>query len=789
MPAPSPSRLFLAVLLGWLAVDPGTLPAQTAPVYYFTHLAGPRGGPGNADGPKDIARFNGPGAVAVDPQGNVYVTDTVNRAIRKISPAGVVSKFADIFQPSGIATDLSGNVYVADSNRDTIYKISPAGSIATLAGAPYSKNFNSFGPIGINRDGTGADARFHQPSGLAVDASGNVYVADTLNGTIRRITPDGLVTTIAGDPAVTGNDDGQGSAAHFNRPVGVAIDASGAIYVSDVRSIRRLSPGGLVTTLFGNGLPAGTATAVGTQPALGEPRIAVTPAGTLYAAERINGVIRQITSTGTVTILAGDATAQPGFAEGIGAAARFNRPLGLAVDATGNLLVADSENDVIRQVSTTGTVSTYAGRAGGAGFANGPAEAAQFNQPAGVAMDSGGNLFIADSGNNRVRKITPGGEVSTFTGATGEFRQPNGVAIGPTGTVYSADAGRDRVAINLPDGTATTLAGGPPGLVDGPLAAARFHWPLGLAVGRTGIIYVADTANQRIRRISTDGVVSTLTNAVDAPNGVAVDDAGNVYVADRHLAVVLKVTPAGLTSVLAGSPNQVGTTVDGQGSAARFNGPCGVTVDRQGNVFVADTDGNTIRRITPDGTVTTLGGQPGVYGSADGVGGNAHFYAPHGITVTDDGTLYITEEWNHAIRVGRPAGPPVITTQPRNLTVAPGGAVQFSVNVAAVPDATYQWYVDGQPFTGATSSTLSFASARAADAGRYQVVVTNSLGSVTSNAVTLTVSAGSGTPPPSGGGTSGSGSGGGGGAPSLWFLAALGAAAGRRLFGRVRAAR
>jgi len=368
--------------------------------YAFTNLAGMPATIGNVDGTGSAARFWLPYGVAVDSSGNVYVADTYNHTIRKLTPAGVVTTLAGsaglsgsadgtgsgarFYYPFGLGVDSSGNVYVADSWNHTIRKVTPAGVVTTLAG--------SAGQPGSS-DGRGTAARFDDPGGAAVDSNGNVYVADYLNHTIRKVTPAGVVTTLAGSTGSSGSGDGTGSVARFYHPSCVAVDSSGNAYVSDTD----------------------------------------------------NNTIRKVTPAGVVTTLAGSAGSS-GSADGIGSAARFFCPEGLAVDSSGNVYVADFYNDTIRKVTPAGVVTTLAGTAGRAATADGIGTAARFSNPSSVAVDSTGNLYVADTGNDRITKGVPVAPLQILT-STGRLGVSSGFfqcqLTGPSGISVIAERSAD----------------------------------------------------------------------------------------------------------------------------------------------------------------------------------------------------------------------------------------------------------------------------------------------------------------------------------------------------------
>ncbi|MGN4154903.1 NHL repeat-containing protein, partial [Burkholderia gladioli] len=331
------------------------------------------------------ARFNYPQGVTVDSSGNVYVADTSSATIRKITPGGLVSTLAGVqgvsgyadgagnsaefSNPTGIAADSSGNLYVADTGNNVIRKISPAGVVSTLAGSPTGASGSA--------DGTGSAASFSGPNGIAVDSSGNVYVADTHNSIIRKITSMGEVTTLAGSAGTLGSTDGPGASARFNVPASIAVDSGGNLYVADTN----------------------------------------------------NNTIRKISSTLQVTTLAGSSTGAPGSADGVGGAARFNAPSGVAVDSSGYIYVADSSNSTVRKMTPGGTVTTLAGTAGVTGSTDGLGTAAQFNYLFGIAVTGSGYLYVADTYNNAIRIISPGEIVNTLAGSSSSSGSADGSAL------------------------------------------------------------------------------------------------------------------------------------------------------------------------------------------------------------------------------------------------------------------------------------------------------------------------------------------------------------------------
>jgi hypothetical protein len=473
-----------------------------------------------------------------------------------------------------------------------------------------------------------------------------------------------------------------------------------------------------------------------------------------------------------------------------------------------NLAGSATTTPAILIVNNSLTVVTLAGLAGSSGGADGSGSTARFAGPSDVASDAGGNLYVADTGNHTVRKITSTGVVTTLAGQTGvsgssdgsgtaRFNHPTGVTVDSSGTVYVADTDNNEIRKVTAAGVVSTLAGlaGASGSSDGTGSAALFNGPSGIAVDATGNLYVADTLNHTIRKITSAGVVTTIagvagaSGAVDAtgsaarfhgPQGLALDASNNLFVADTNNDAIRRiVTSSGAVTTVAGQAGIAGST-DGANSQAQFHYPSSVAVDAAGNLYVADTDNHTLRKIESLGAVSTLAGLAASSGSTDGMGVAARFAFPTGIAVNSSGDVYVADTNNHTIRLAFTATAPAITRQPQSQTTTGGANVTFSVTATGRPTPTYQWNFNGMIINGATSSTLSLTNVQSTNAGNYTVTVTNSSGSVTSNQALLTINAG-------GGGAGGDT--GGGGALSAWFSGGLLLLAAVRLFQRERKVR
>ncbi|PWU19678.1 MAG: hypothetical protein C5B50_06100 [Verrucomicrobia bacterium] len=763
---------------------------KVTPAGVVTTLAGLAGSTGSTDATGSNARFNFPWGIAVDSSGTLYVADTSNNTIRKVTTGGVVTTLAGqagssgssdgtgggarFATPSSVAVDSLGNVYVADTGNSTIRKSTPAGVVTTFAGLA-----GAFGTA----DGTGSNARFDEPYGVAVDLVGNVYVADSLNDTVRKITASAVVTTIAGLPLNPGSTDGPGSNARFYFPFGLVADGAGSVFVVDqnMGNIRKIVQTGLLSgkplslgtnafTIMAtdtNGcvgtksytLQVSTCPAIGISPAILSNAFAGVPYSqiltatnglTPYAFNLTSGALPAgiaLTNTATVSTFAG-ATGQAGSGDGIGTNTLFKGPTGVAVDTLGNLYIADNGNSTIRKITPSGVASTLAGLAGNVGSSDGGGSVARFNQPFSVAVDVSGNVYVADTFNDTIRKITPAGVVSTLAGQAGHsgsadgtsnarFFSPSAVAVDTAGNVYVADYGNDTIRKITPGGSVSTLAGLAltPGSADGTGSNARFNNPAGVAVDTAGNVYVSDYGNFTIRKITSGGVVTTLAGQVgssgtaDGTNstarfthaeGVVLDPAGNLYIADTDNASIRKLTPAGVVTTLLGSGGNAGSA-DGIGNGARFNLPTDVALDGSGNLYVADDANQLIRKAVPIGL---LSGTPAVPATNNFI-----------VTATD--TNGCSASSSYTLISFRAA--PSITGQPQSWVVPPGVDVSFSVVATGTLPLNYQWFRNGGPIMSATTTSFSVANVQSTNSGTYSVTAINAYGTANSYGATLAV--------------------------------------------------
>ena len=664
------------------------------------------------NGPAVQARLARTAGVAADKFGNLYIADYSNNRIRRVDASGTITTVAgtgkrgyggdggpavaaQLDGPVGVLVDESGNLYVGDSGNHRIRRVDASGTITTVAGN---------GERGYSGDGGPAvAAQLHWPEDLAMDKSGNLYIADTSNQRIRRVDASGTITTIAGNGGrgYGGNDGRPAVQVSVTWPSALAVDSSGNLYIAasgDYR-ILRVNASGIITTVAGTGEEGdsgdgGPAVAARLGVAIG---IALDGAGNLYIADTDNNRIRRVDASGTITTIAG--TDAGGFGGDGGPAVRASllSPIRLALDSSGNLYVADGGNGRIRRVDTSGTITTVAG-IGASSYRGdgGPAVRAWLYDPLRIAFDRSGNLYIADSANRRVRRVDTSGTITTVAG-TGEngyggdggpaveaqLGRPTGVAVDGSGNLYISDSLNHRIRRVSASGTITTVV---PEIIQ----------PQGLAVDGSGNLYIAQVS--RVLRLDASGTITTVAGtgeiglsggdggpAVEAtlgiPGDVALDASGNLYIADSYNHRIRRVDTSGIITTVAGIGSGIDEGGAGPATEAVLNNPRAVAVDRSGNLYITDTTSNKIKRVDTSGIISTIAGTGKESFSGDGGPAiEADLYHPQGIAVDLSGNVYVADQGNHRIRMltnPSTASPP---SPPADLTARAVSASEINLN-------------------------------------------------------------------------------------------------------------
>lgn len=735
-----------------------------------TTIAG--GGTGNiGDGTGTEINIGFPQGITIDSKGNLYFIQLYNDIIKKVTPEGVVTTFAgaqnsalprnadgtgtnaQFSSPVDLTIDNADNIYVADASSGLIRKISPEGVVSTFIGV--EGNSQSI------TDGTGSDVSFANLQAIDIDDSGNLYVIDSYF-LVRKITQQGVATTLAGGHYET--RDGQGTEAGFSGITTLAVDQKGIIYVTGTGSkrVRKISPDGLVSTLAGYTGVGDPIDGTGVEATFSQPySLTVDEKGNVYVLDNI--WMRKVTQEGVVTTIAGGID---GFADGAGTEAAINRGRGLVADKDGNVYISDSGNRRIRKMTTSGwklegnprdqlgnhsvnlMVDDGDGGTANQSFTITVSDTSPPEFTSGLSVDFAENevstvytIAATDSNPNTTVTYSLGSDSdeALFTLiATGElifktapdFETPadadgnntylvevkasdgtneasqlvvitvtNESDINPIFTstpitsieedevytyqittfdgddddmVITADNLPGWLSINTTDWVVSTLAGaGTAGLVNGQGTDAAFNNPYGLAVDSQDNIYVVENGNHTIRKVSPNGVVTTFAGSgtkesrdgtgilasFDTPVGIAIDHNGNLFVTENEAHKIKRIDPDGVVTTLAGSGD---TGLDnGYGTYARFRNPWGLATDDLGNVYVADHGNHWIRKITPGGLVTTFAGS-GTLGSADGIGTNATFNNPAFLAFDGNHNLYVTDAGNQMVRKITPEG--LVTT-------------------------------------------------------------------------------------------------------------------------------
>ncbi|MGI8742274.1 MAG: IPT/TIG domain-containing protein [Bryobacteraceae bacterium] len=588
-------------------------PARDAPgSYVIQTFAGSSftGDGGNATS----ALLSQPEGLAVDTAGNIYVADAADNRVRKISPAGLIQTIAgngnagfsgdggpgaaaQLNHPYGIAIDRGGNLFIADLGNSRVRKLDSQGQITTAAGG------GSITPGGSGDGGLAINARLSAPRNVAVDLNGNLYISDFAVHRVLRVSAQGILTTVAGSGKAGSTGDGDSPALSLlSSPAGLATDATGTLYIADsgnnrIRKVLRdtistvytvTAPTGIAMSSAGTLYVAAAGYFGTTVRSLGAgvsaKDVAVDSAGNVFVTS--GQFVRKLASDGQLTTVAGTgASFSYGGDGGAASTARLNTPSAIIRDDLGNWYISDTGNNRIRKINTAGMITTYAGTGEVGSNGDGTlATLAQLNGPRCLALDSSRNLYVADAGNNLIRKITPGGLIFTVAGQiNAPLNDPECIAIDSADSLYIAETGNNRILK------------APVGSVPAPLAEALK--PSSLAVDRSGNLYIAESS--RISKWSSADGFTTLSDGLNNPRGVVVTGDDVVLISESGSNRVRSLSPAGTLVTIAGTGMPGFAGDGGPGTLAQLAAPIGLTVDISGTVWIADSGNNRIRALNP----------------------------------------------------------------------------------------------------------------------------------------------------------------------------------------------
>jgi uncharacterized protein (TIGR03437 family) len=588
---------------------PFAVAADPAPTSYNIQTVAGTDNSGDGGSALSVA-LGQPEGVAIDHAGSVYFAEAANHRIRKIAADGSIQTVAGtgiagfagdggpaiaalLNQPYGIALDSSGNLYIADLGNARVRKVTMDGNIQTVAGG------GALPATGTGEGGPATMAQLMQPRNVAVDGAGSLYISDFGASQVYQVSSSGILSVVAG----TGTAGYSGVAssallAQLNAPAGLAVDPSGAIYIADSgNNLVRKVYNGVIINVFNTPAPTGVAldstgmlyvaassyfgTVVQSISGVASARdVTVDANGNIYATS--GSFVVEVATNGNVTTIAGSGTT-PDFGGDNGPAtqALLNSPAGITVDSSGNWYIADTSNNRIRMVTPAGVISTIAGTgAAGSSGDNGPAAAAELNSPRAIAIDSSKNLYIADAGNNAVRKITPGGAITTVAA---QLNNPVSVAVDSNASVYIADSGNNRIAQVSATGTASTFA--------------KIQGVLAVAVDPSGNILATDAT--QVWKVTPDGTATSLIGGLTSPAGLAVAPDGTLLIADTGANIIRQLSTSGILTAIAGT-GVAGFSGDGSPAlSAELNAPAAVTLGANGTILIADSLNNRIRSLSP----------------------------------------------------------------------------------------------------------------------------------------------------------------------------------------------
>lgn len=598
-----------------------------------------------------------------------------------IFPSNIIAgRQAPLGKVRAMASDGQGNVYVADYDNNIVFQLNGQGVVRIFAGN---------GIEGFSGDnGLAVNASLSGPEGVLVDAAGNVIIADTGNHRVRRVTPDGVITTIAGT-GVNGfsGDGGDALQARLNSPRGMAMDGAGNLYIADLgsRRIRLLQADGTIRTIAGNGNFASSGDG---QPAVNAEvapfnSMVIDQEGNLIFSEPDFSRIRAIDRNGIVRTIAGNGT----YANAVNNTQATNSPLrgprGLVLDSRGTLYFAETNGYRIFRISPEGILQVVAGNGTNDYDGDGQsATAAPLGFPESLAFDGSGRIVFSDTFCTCIRAFSLGGTIDTVAG-NGRFGRaeegapvsraflftPRGLAFDRSGNLIVVNTDADRLDRFSRQGTYSHLAGRAGGCCsdNGPAREALLSFPNAVAVDAQNRIYFSETDFDLIRRIDTNGVITTFAGnrregftgdggpatqaSLGNPNGLAFDSAGNLYVADRTNRRIRRITPAGVISTFAGDGQQRYAGDNGPALSASFSLPYALAVNASGDLLVADPVDNRIRRITTAGVITTFAGNGRAVSAGDGGAATlASINGPGGLAIDQQGRVYVLESGGDRIR-------------------------------------------------------------------------------------------------------------------------------------------
>ncbi len=812
--------------------------------------------------------FEHPQNIATDSAGNLYIADPNAEVVEKVTPAGQLSIFAgiagqtgaasqgtatgvDLSAPSGVAVDSSGNVYIADTGHDRVDEVNSSGALTFFAGTGTAGQPTA-GPA------TSSDV---DPAGLAVDSSGNVYIADRGNSRVEKVTSSGTLSIIAGTGTAGAPTAGAATSSKLNGPFGIAVDASGNVYIGDLGNseVEKVTSSGTLSIFAGTGT-AGSATAgPATSSELNQPYgLTVDSAGDVYIADYSAHEVDRVTPSGTLSIFAGTGTAgtQTASTAGVATSTNLGGPNGVALDSSGDVYIADYDDRVIDEVgawtaptftadtpgaatygsaysytftasgypaptfsvssgalpyglslnATTGVVSgkpmgsgtfsvaatngvgsviagpftlsvtapagdilAFAGNGVSGNPTAGPATSSDMSLPEQVAVDSSGDVYVADYSADVVEKVTPSGTLSIVAGISGSsgtptagpatsshLHEPSGVALDGSGNLYIADTVNDVVEKVTPSGTLSVFAGtgtaGAP--TAGPATNSDLNAPVALAVDSAGDVYISDWSNHEVEKVTASGTLSVFagtgtagvatagaatSSMLDHPRGIAVDGAGNVYVVDSTDPQALKVTASGTLSIITGT-GVSGNPTAGAASSSKLRSPYGVAVDRQGSVYIADPGASEVEKVTASGTLSIFAGISGSSGTPSaGPAASSKINFPIGVGLDTSGDVYISDA-NDELVYEVTAAAPVFTADAPSAT-SYDSAYNYTFAATGIPAPTFSVSSGALPYGLSLNTTTGVVSGTPMGSGTFSVTATNSAGTAVAGPFTLSVTA------------------------------------------------